>query len=416
MTIYENILLDSIYIISPILMYLFFVAYNKNVNRDESSLILEICLITSCYFIIKFGHNMVYIKPVLLINIPLLIAYYNKKYTSILIISYYIIYYQHNSLGLNIVLLFMEYINYMLCYYIINKKNIKNTNIVFAYIFSILNILVFISDFYNTMSIKMIIIQIISFILILLLVKIILEKARKTIKYHMTIKELNQEKQIRNSLFKITHEIKNPLAVCKGYLDMFDVNNIEHSKKYVPILKDEIDKTLILLKDFLDFTKIKVDLELLDINYLLEDVISNLYLLIKDKKIELINNVLDEEIYIDGDYDRLCQVMINLIKNSIEALDNIEKPKITISSSIKNEYIEIIVSDNGIGIESDNLKRISEPFFTTKKQGTGLGVSMSFEIIKAHKGTIKYYSENKLGTKVVINLPLNQEFNNNYVQ
>lgn len=416
MTIYENILLDSIYIISPILMYLFFVAYNKNVNRDESSLILEICLITSCYFIIKFGHNMVYIKPVLLINIPLLIAYYNKKYTSILIISYYIIYYQHNSLGLNILLLFMEYINYMLCYYIISKKNIKNANIVFAYIFAIINILVFISDFYNTMSIKMIIIQIISFILILLLVKIILEKARKTIKYHMTIKELNQEKQIRNSLFKITHEIKNPLAVCKGYLDMFDVNNIEHSKKYVPILKDEIDKTLILLKDFLDFTKIKVELELLDINYLLEDVISNLYLLIKDKKIELMNNILDEEIYIDGDYDRLCQVMINLIKNSIEALENIEKPKITISSSIKNEYIEIMVSDNGIGIESDNLKRISEPFFTTKKQGTGLGVSMSFEIIKAHNGTIKYYSGNKLGTKVVINLPLNQEFNNNYVQ
>ena len=125
MTVYENILLDSIYIISPILMYLFFVAYNKNVDRDESGIILEICLITSCYFVIRFGHTMMYIKPVLLVNIPLLIAYYNKKYASVLVISLYIIFYQHSDLNLNVILLFVEYFSYMVVYFIMIICQIK---------------------------------------------------------------------------------------------------------------------------------------------------------------------------------------------------------------------------------------------------------------------------------------------------
>ena len=413
MTVYENILLDSIDIISPILMYLFFVAYNKNVDRDESGIILEICLITSCYFVIRFGHTMMYIKPVLLVNIPLLIAYYNKKYASVLVISLYIIFYQHSDLNLNVILLFVEYFSYMVVYFIIKKIKTDKTNEIFAFFYSLINSLIFVSDFYKTMTLQMITVQILSFLLMLLIVKVILEKARRTIKYHMTVKELIEEKQIRKSLFKITHEIKNPLAVCKGYLDMFDVNNVEHARKYVPILKEEIDRTLILLQDFLSFTKIKIEKDILDINYLLEEVLDNLHLLLKDKNIELESNILDEEVYIDGDYNRLCQVMINLIKNSIEAMKDVKYPQINLSSVLKKDYIEIVVEDNGTGIEEKNLKKISEPFFTTKKHGTGLGVSMSFEIIASHNGTIKYFSEYGKGTKVVINLPLNKEFNSN---
>ena len=73
---------------------------------------------------------------------------------------------------------------------------------------------------------------------------------------NMTLKELEQEKQIRESLFKITHEIKNPITVCKGYLDMFDVEDKKKSEKYVSILKDEIKRVLVLLEDFLSINKI----------------------------------------------------------------------------------------------------------------------------------------------------------------
>ena len=413
MTIYENILLDSIYLISPIFIYLFFVAYNKSIDKEENNLILEICLTTSIYFLIRFGSSVEFTRPLLLINIPLLIAYYNNKYSAILIVSLFIIFYQYSVMDVNIFILIIEYINYYLIYYIFSKKQ-YNENI-FSFSFVIIKIIVYVVNFYSHVNLYGLIVQIISFIIILLLVKYILNKASKVMKYHMTVKELEQEKQIRNSLFKITHEIKNPLAVCKGYLDMFDVDNIEHSKKYIPILKEEIEKTLILLQDFLSFTKIKIQKEILDINYLLEDVMESLIPLLNEKNIKYNNNILDEELYIDGDYNRLCQVMINLIKNSIEALNETSNPAITVSTLIKNNDVEIVISDNGSGIKEENIKKISEPFFTTKKDGTGLGVSMSFEIIKSHSGAMRYVSKSQKGTKVIITLPLNKEFNNNCV-
>lgn len=413
MTIYENILLDSIYLISPIFIYLFFVAYNKSIDKEENNLILEMCLTTSIYFLIRFGSSVEFTKPLLLINIPLLIAYYNNKYSAILIVSLFIIFYQYSVMDVNIFILLIEYINYYLMFYIFNKKQ-YNENI-FSFSFVIIKIIVYVVNFYSHVNLYGLIVQIISFIAILLLVKYILNKASKVMKYHMTVKELEQEKQIRNSLFKITHEIKNPLAVCKGYLDMFDVDNIEHSKKYIPILKEEIEKTLILLQDFLSFTKIKIQKEILDINYLLEDVMESLIPLLNEKNIKYNNNILDEELYIDGDYNRLCQVMINLIKNSIEALNETSNPEITVSTLIKNNDVEIVISDNGSGIKEEDLKKISEPFFTTKKDGTGLGVSMSFEIIKSHSGTMRYVSKSQKGTKVIITLPLNKEFNDNCV-
>ena len=71
---------------------------------------------------------------------------------------------------------------------------------------------------------------------------------------------------MKNCLFQITHEIKNPIAVCKGYLDMFDVNNKEHAVKYIPIMKEEISRTLYLLEDFLSMNRLKVHKEIVDIN------------------------------------------------------------------------------------------------------------------------------------------------------
>ena len=224
-------------------------------------------------------------------------------------------------------------------------------------------------------------------------------------KIRLTFKELEKEKQIRTSLFKITHEIKNPIAVCKGYLDMFDVNNKEHARKYIPIIRSEIDRTLILLQDFLDYNHLKLNKDILDINMLLEDVGNVCMPLINNKKINYIAGIDDDELYIEGDYERLKQVFINIIKNSIEAI-NSNDGYIELNTEIKRDYIYIMIEDNGIGMTNEDLKKIHEPFYTTKKDGTGLGVTLSFEIIKAHNGKIIYTSDYGKGTKVEVILPL----------
>ena len=221
----------------------------------------------------------------------------------------------------------------------------------------------------------------------------------------MNIKELEKEKQLRTSLFKITHEIKNPIAVCKSYLDMFDINNKGHIK-YIEILKDEMNNILLLLQDFLAMNKIKIQKEILDINLLLEDVIKQFEPVLKEKNIKFIYNICEEEVFIEGDYNRLNQVLINMIKNSIEAIEY--KGTIKINYEINKDF-KIIIEDNGIGIPKDELEKIKEPFYTTKKNGTGLGVSLSIEIINAHNGKLQYEILKK-GTRVIIELPIYELF------
>ena len=187
---------------------------------------------------------------------------------------------------------------------------------------------------------------------------------------------------------------------------MIDVNDKKKVRKYIPIIKDEITRTLILMDDFLDYTKIKIEKEEMDIVMLLEDLEDYLKDLFKKNGIKSEFNLPDEDIYIEADYNRLKQVFINLLKNAIEAKDtNKKENKIKISLESDNNFMKIIIEDNGVGMDKDTINSVSEMFFTTKKKGSGLGVSLSKEIIEQHKGTIVYNSVKGEGTRVIVTLP-----------
>lgn len=403
MEFYEWILLNTLYLITPLILYLFFVAYNQNIEKKENHLFFQIALFSSFYLCIRFGE--ISSKSILILNIPLLIAYLKKENFSIFLLSSFLVFYHTKELSIPIFYSILEYSTYFLLYQLLKKE--KN----YFYYFIILKIIIYGIYFSFLMSFKELFLSSLYFLIISIFILFIWKQAQNVLKYHMSIKELEQEKQIRTSLFKITHEIKNPIAVCKGYLDMFDVNNKEHAIKYIPIIKEEIERTLLLLQDFLSFTKVKIEPDILDIHLLLEESLKNFSYLFDEHHIQVETFIKDEEVYINGDYNRLCQVFINILKNSIEALEGKENSKIVVKTKIGKDTIKISIWDNGIGISEQNLSKISEPFFTTKKKGTGLGISLSKEIIKAHNGTIEYYSKENVETKVVITLPLLQNFN-----
>ena len=221
-------------------------------------------------------------------------------------------------------------------------------------------------------------------------------------KNHADFKELQKEQQIRLSLFKITHEIKNPVAVCKAYLDMFDVTNLEHAKKYVPILRNEIERLLLLLQDFLLVNKANLNYEIMDVSMLLEEVTKEISPYMKEKQVSFHTDILEDELFINGDYLRLSQVLINLLKNSIEA----KSKEIHLWTNLTNQSLEVYIEDNGEGMKEEVMKRMMEPFYTTKRKGTGLGVSLSNEIVLAHQGKLEYRSKVGVGTRVKITLPL----------
>lgn len=414
MQLIDSLLLNVILIIFPVLLYLFYMIYNIYVDNNNYECLLDIALFTSLYLILKLGgfNNSI---PKILFNAPLIIAYANKRKVSILFLSLLISSYYITFLSANFILVIVEYITYYIVYLYMNKKEFK-WNIYIDYFIIIkslfISMLLF-SKIGNKNNIE-VFINVFLLILVLYLTTYfavdLFNKGKDMIRLYMNVKELEREKQIRTSLFKITHEIKNPIAVCKGYLDMFDVNDLDHSQKYIPIIKDEIDRVLVLLQDFLSISKVKLNCEIMDVNMMLEEITKSLKPLLHSKNISLINEIIDDEVYIEGDYNRLSQVVINLIKNSVEASKN-NNSYIKVKTILNEKTYDIIIEDNGCGISKENIKHINELFYTTKNGGTGLGVYLSNEIIKAHKGSIDYKSVENEGTKVKIILPYNTDLN-----
>ena len=393
MNILDLILLNNTIIITPLLIYLLYNAYIKVIDKKEDKLIFLIIIIMQLYLIYKYSFSLNKYAPLVIVDIPLLLSYYKKnKILPILISIINVIYY--NTFYENLLIISVEYI----IYYFILLKGEKQ--IVLFWIIK----LVFIT-YYKYISTHLLLEILISSCLSFFSLYLI-KKAEEIINIHSKLKKIEKEKQIQTSLFKITHEIKNPIAVCKGYLDMYDEKDIEKTRKYIPIIKDEINRVLILLEDFLSMNRQIINKDILDINMLLDEVIRSMELLFKNKKIKIQNSISEDEIYINADYNRLTQVFINIFKNSIEALENKTNPTIKIWTKIEKNYIDIYIKDNGVGMSKEELKKIKEPFYTTKQKGTGLGVSLSNEIIKAHKGKLKYTSKQNEYTLTVVSLPL----------
>ena len=299
---------------------------------------------------------------------------------------------------------------YFFVNYIFQNKNIKGIGSI-ASIASIKSIILSVLILYSQIQYKtkwFLLFSSVIFVCLTVLTIYLFKKTEENLIFKRKFLELEHEKEIRNSLFQITHEIKNPITVCKGYLDMFDVNNIEHSKKYIPKIKNEINRVLILLEDFLSIKKLKIDKDIMDINMLVEDISENFKDIFMGKRIKGIFDIDQNEVFVNGDYNRLSQVLINVVKNSIESLDKDIKI-IKISTNANKNYAKIIIEDNGKGMNEDELRKICKPFFSTKSSGTGLGLYLSNEIIKEHNGSMMYESKENIGTKLTICLPIKKD-------
>jgi len=123
--------------------------------------------------------------------------------------------------------------------------------------------------------------------------------------------------------------------------------------------------------------------------------------------VEIEINLLENPPQIDADPDQIRQVLLNIFRNALEAMPN--GGKLTVSLSLKNAYLTIHVADTGVGIEKKHLSKLFTAFFTTKRTGSGLGLTISSQIIKNHGGTIGLTSKKGEGTVFHITLPVNHE-------
>ena len=220
---------------------------------------------------------------------------------------------------------------------------------------------------------------------------------------------------------KLAHEIKNPLTpiqltidrINTKFINQIDIKDKSNFEENLKIINNQIKQIGNLVNEFSDFARMpKPVLKKNNLIQILDDNVKFLSELDKEIKIELKKT--PEEIYFISDKEQLSRVFLNLIKNSIESIQqkventgNIGK-KITIEIKENNDHIKIIIIDNGIGfgIFKNKIKDILHPYFTTKKNGTGLGLSIVNKIVNDHNGKINFIPIND-GAKVEIIFNLN---------
>src|SRR3972149_2389758 len=188
---------------------------------------------------------------------------------------------------------------------------------------------------------------------------------------------------------------------------------IKTKKEIINMIVKEVQRLDSMLKDLLMFSKpIVVNPKMHDLNKLITDTINLLEFKCRKGKISIdtsLSNI--PNILIDG--EKMQQVLLNVCLNAVESMKENGKLTITTSTDKPNgcEYIQIEISDTGCGISPEIIKNIFTPFFTTKKDGSGLGLPISLRIVEKHKGTIKVESVVDKGSKFVIVLPLENSLN-----
>lgn len=204
----------------------------------------------------------------------------------------------------------------------------------------------------------------------------------------------------------LAHEIRNPLTVSKGYMQLIKINGkLEENKlmEYVNTSLQEIDRAENVISDFLAFAKPNVDnMDNVNVNDLILSVCKFM------SSYATLNNVvilqeLDDQCFLYTDKNKLTQILVNIIKNSIEAMD--KGGNIEVRTFKEEDLVVIEVEDYGIGMTKEEVSRIGTPFYTLKNSGTGLGLMVSYKFIQLLDGKVKVDSEKGKGTKFSISFP-----------
>lgn len=231
--------------------------------------------------------------------------------------------------------------------------------------------------------------------------------------------QLNQKEKLAslgNMIAGVAHEVKTPLAIIKTRIQMWqqEVQKKPDIAEYISpdsmqMVIDETNRLSTLVKRLLIFSRpIDKKMVLTDINKLISEVVSFINIDRNYSRMSIESTLGDDLPLIMADENSIKQVLINVIENSIEAMPEGGAINIFSGYDSQNEKLIIRVVDEGKGIPDEIFNKIFDPFFTSKESGAGLGLSISYQIVKAHNGEICFSKNNGKGSICIIKLPLNK--------
>ena len=221
----------------------------------------------------------------------------------------------------------------------------------------------------------------------------------------------------------VAHEIKNPLGSISIYVQLIEKiikKNMDNDcqcykdfREYSDIIKEEIARLEDTINSFLfSVRKLELDIEDVNINELILSTVSFLKYEIEKNNVNIDIKFDKDNLILKLDAKYIKQSLINIIQNAIDAMSENsadKKKEIYIKLKTIDNYAVISIKDTGIGMEDETLNKIFEPYFTTKRHGTGLGLTNVVRIIEAHNGNVSIESEYGKGSEFIIKLPLQQE-------
>ncbi|MCS6873712.1 MAG: ATP-binding protein [Pyrinomonadaceae bacterium] len=213
----------------------------------------------------------------------------------------------------------------------------------------------------------------------------------------------------------IAHEIRNPLNYINLTLDYLRAKFAPEGDRQADFnkltlqLKEEVARINRLVTDFLNYSRpLKLNFQKVDLGSLISDSIRLVEVEIEDLPIKVSFSKPSKRIEITADEQALRSVFNNLFINAVQAMGKLGG-ELKVSIFEKDRFVQIEVSDTGVGIESEDLPKIFEPYFSTKETGTGLGLAIVKRIVDEHRGKIEVESEVGVGTKFILKFPKNQE-------
>lgn len=244
----------------------------------------------------------------------------------------------------------------------------------------------------------------------------------------LTIKDLKVINELENNLLRsmkfgvitnlassISHEIKNPLSamamhseILKNKLEKLEFEEKGKAQKSLDTLQNEVKRINRIIQQFLTLARpSKLDLDLIDLNKLVINVLDLVQQQAQELKISVITKLQQKIDTVYGDEDQLKQVLLNLILNAFSVMNNGGELTIKTRSGNRKQYLE--VSDNGKGIPENIQPRIFDLYFTTKKEGGGIGLSVSKNIMEAHEGKLYFQTVLGKGTTFTMEFPAKEQ-------
>lgn len=269
-----------------------------------------------------------------------------------------------------------------------------------------------------------------------LLVSPIIDTDGRTMGYFGVHRDVSEQKRLERQLIHaqkmesigmlaagIAHEVGNPLTSISSLVQVIQrTTNDPFVNEKLDLVKSQITRISRIIRDLVDFSRpSNLEVQMTNVNRIVREAVEIVRVGKKAKEIDFEVNLNDNIPALALVPDKLEQVFINILINAVDAMQtgdgtiqkaaNPARKRIAVSTSVDPENVIIVLEDNGSGISDDDLPKVFEPFFTTKKvgQGTGLGLWVTYTIVRSFQGNITVNSRKGVGTAFTITFPLHSE-------